>query len=180
MITRSLGISPGLPWGGPLPGGGYDGKTKRLDRAVQRFAEWLHRRIAGPVQVRFNSHRLSGGAFVYPGLDADARITFRHAGNRAGRAAYHARERTTAARSGLGQRGRGEPAGLGMGGLLDRSHAAVLQRAGLSRVPAQPERPGRIQAGRQVRLLERRHAARGIPAIATTYRERSVPCPIMR
>ena len=76
MITRSLGISPGLPWGGPLPGGGYDGKTKRLDRAVQRFAEWLHRRIAGPVQVRFNSHRLSGGAFVYPGLDAAAEITF--------------------------------------------------------------------------------------------------------
>jgi len=71
MITRSLGIAPGLPWGGPLPGGGYEGKTKRLDRAVQRFAEWLHQRIAGPVQVRFNSHRLSGGAYVYP----DARIT---------------------------------------------------------------------------------------------------------
>jgi len=76
MITRSIGISPGLPWGGPLPGGGYEGKTKRLDRAVQRFAEWLHRRIAGPVQVRFNSHRLSGGAFVYPDADPDARITF--------------------------------------------------------------------------------------------------------
>ena len=43
MITRSLGISPGVPWGGPLPGGGYEGKTKRLDRAVQRFAEWLQR-----------------------------------------------------------------------------------------------------------------------------------------
>ena len=68
MITRSLGISPGVPWGGPMPGGGYEGKTKRLDRAVQRFAEWLQARIAGPVQVRFNSHRLSGGAFVYPGL----------------------------------------------------------------------------------------------------------------
>jgi hypothetical protein len=76
MITRSIGISPGLPWGGPLPGGGYDGKTKRLDLAVQRFAEWLHRRIAGPVQVRFNSHRLSGGAFVYPDASPDARITF--------------------------------------------------------------------------------------------------------
>jgi hypothetical protein len=76
MITRSIGINPGVPWGGPLPGGGYEGKTKRLDRAVQRFAEWLHRRIAGPVQVRFNSHRLSGGAFVYPGLAPDARITF--------------------------------------------------------------------------------------------------------
>ena len=76
MITRALGIDPGVPWGGPLPGGGYEGKTKRLDRAVQRFAEWLHRPVAGPVQVRFNSHRLSGGAFVYPGLAPDARITF--------------------------------------------------------------------------------------------------------
>ena len=76
MITRSPGISPGLPWGGPLPGGGYEGKTKRLDRAVQRFAEWLHVRIAGPVQVRFNSHRLSGGAFVYPGLAPEAPVTF--------------------------------------------------------------------------------------------------------
>ena len=76
MITRSLGIDPGLPWSGPLPGGGYEGKTRRLDRAVQRFAEWLHARIAGPVQVRFNFDRLSGGAFVYPGLDPDARIAF--------------------------------------------------------------------------------------------------------
>ena len=76
MITRSLGIDPGVPWAGPLPGGGYEGKTKRLDRAVQRFAEWLNGRIAGPVQVRFNSDRLSGGAFVYPGLEPDARITF--------------------------------------------------------------------------------------------------------
>jgi hypothetical protein len=75
MITRSFGINPGVPWGGPLPGGGYEGKTNRLDCAVQRLAEWLHARIAGPVQVRFNSHRLSGGAFVYPGLDPDARIS---------------------------------------------------------------------------------------------------------
>ena len=40
MITRSLGISPGLPWGGPLPGGGYEGKTKRLDRAVHDAYDW--------------------------------------------------------------------------------------------------------------------------------------------
>ena len=76
MITRAMGIAPGVPWGGPLPGGGYDGTTKRLDRAVQRFAEWLHQRIPGPVQVRFNSHRLSGGAFVYPDAAPDAPVTF--------------------------------------------------------------------------------------------------------
>lgn len=74
MITRSIGINPGLPWGGPLPGGGYEGKTKGLDRAVQRFAEWLHGRIASPVQVRFNAHRLSGGAYVYPDAALAARV----------------------------------------------------------------------------------------------------------
>ena len=67
MITRSVGISPGVPWAGPLPGGGYDGKTKRLDRAVGRFAAWLQQHFACPVEIRFNSDRLSGGAFVYPG-----------------------------------------------------------------------------------------------------------------
>ena len=71
MITRSTGISPGVPWAGPLPGGGYEGKTKRLDRAVCNFAEWLRIHVLGPVQVRFNSDRLSGGAFVYPGLRGD-------------------------------------------------------------------------------------------------------------
>jgi len=65
-ITRSTGIDPGLPWAGPLPGGGYQGKTKRLDRAVVQFAEWLREHVAGPVQIRFNSDRLSGGAYVYP------------------------------------------------------------------------------------------------------------------
>jgi len=73
-ITRSTGISPGVPWAGPLPGGGYNGKTKRLDRAVARSAEWLGRHFACDVQVRFNSHRLSGGAFIYPG--AKGKTTF--------------------------------------------------------------------------------------------------------
>ncbi len=73
MITRSAGISPGVPWAGPLPGGGYQGKTNRLDRAVARFAAWLQRHFDCPVEIRFNSHRLSGGAFVYPG--AKGKIT---------------------------------------------------------------------------------------------------------
>ena len=69
-ITRSIGINPGLPWGGPLPGGGYDGRTKHLDHAVLHFAKWLQRRFNSPVQVRFNSHRLSGGAYISPATDA--------------------------------------------------------------------------------------------------------------
>lgn len=64
-ITRSFGISPGVPWGGPLPGGGYEGKTRRLDLAVQRCAKWLGEHFACPVEIRFNSDRQSGGAFIY-------------------------------------------------------------------------------------------------------------------
>jgi hypothetical protein len=71
-ITRSVGISPGVPWAGALPGGGYDGKTKRLDRAVKRFAEWLAAQFELPVQIRFNSDRLSGGAFVV--IDGQAEL----------------------------------------------------------------------------------------------------------
>ena len=181
MITRSLGISPGLPWGGPLPGGGYDGKTKRLDRAVQRFAEWLHRRIAGPVQVRFNSHRLSGGAFVYPGLDAAAaEITFDTPEIGLG-----ARLITPASV----QRRRDQAWDKGEGASLPAlewedcwTESAPLSYNVLvyPQYPARPRRPGRVQAGRQVRLLERQDAARGVPAIATTCLERNFPCPIMR
>jgi hypothetical protein len=71
-ITRSIGIAPGIPWAGPLPGGGYDGRTKHLDRAVMRFAKWLQAHVGGAVQVRFNSHRLSGGAYTGPGAGPKA------------------------------------------------------------------------------------------------------------
>ena len=66
LITRSTGISPGVAWAGPLPGGGYQGKTKRLDRAACAVAAWLQRHFDCPVEIRFNSYRLSGGAYVYP------------------------------------------------------------------------------------------------------------------
>ena len=67
MATRSVGISPGVPWAGPLPGGGYQGKTKSLDEAVARLADWLEEHIDGMMEIRFNSHGLSGGAYIYPG-----------------------------------------------------------------------------------------------------------------
>jgi len=66
MITRSIGIHPGVPWNGPLPGGGYQGKTECLDCAIQRFAKWLKKHFDRPVQIRFNSDRLSGGAYLRP------------------------------------------------------------------------------------------------------------------
>lgn len=65
-IERSVGMSPGMPWMGPLPGGGYQGKTNKLDKAVMHFAKWLQENIGAPVEVRFNSDRMSGGAFAYP------------------------------------------------------------------------------------------------------------------
>lgn len=47
----------------PLPGGGYEGITRKLDRAVLRAAGWLGRRFNRPVLLRFNSDRRSGGAW---------------------------------------------------------------------------------------------------------------------
>lgn len=71
-ITRSTGIAVtalGLPWAGPLPGGGSEGTTRALDRAVQRYAQvlqaWLGRRVR--IEIRFNSDRRSGGAWVWDG-----------------------------------------------------------------------------------------------------------------
>lgn len=65
MITRFTGI-PVSGWPGPLPGGGYEGATKALDRAVMRHAEalkeWLGHDLT--VQIRFNSNRLRGGAWI--------------------------------------------------------------------------------------------------------------------
>lgn len=71
-ISRSTSVSVaalGIPWAGPLPGGGYEGATPALDRAVQRHARalqaWLGRRVR--IEIRFNSDRESGGAWVWDG-----------------------------------------------------------------------------------------------------------------
>lgn len=62
-ITRSKGIEvPG--WAGPRPGGGYEGATKELDDAVAKSAEIMSRKYGQDVEIRFNSDRQSGGAFV--------------------------------------------------------------------------------------------------------------------
>ena len=66
-ISRSVGISPGVPWAGPLPGGGYQGKTRKLDLTVERAAKLLAKAFGRDVEIRFNSHRESGGAFVKHG-----------------------------------------------------------------------------------------------------------------
>jgi hypothetical protein len=67
-ITRSLGTIPrvcGTPVPVfPLPGGGYEGITDQLDRAVARAARFLARLTGKDITIRFNSDRRSGGAWL--------------------------------------------------------------------------------------------------------------------
>mgnify|MGYP001564135132 CR=1 FL=1 len=64
MISRSKGIVPPGPWMGPLPGGGYSGATEVLDRIVAEAAKRLAAWSGEDVEIRFNSDRMSGGAYV--------------------------------------------------------------------------------------------------------------------
>lgn len=62
-VSRSTGMYvPG--WFGPNPGGGYKGSTLELDGAVRSQAEWLIKQFDVDVEIRFNSNRQSGGAWV--------------------------------------------------------------------------------------------------------------------
>ena len=80
-ITRSTGIPVtvgGLPIPCfPLPGGGYEGKTAELDAAVMHCAALLEREFPAfsTVEVRFNSHRESGGAHIPPHSRDDIGLT---------------------------------------------------------------------------------------------------------
>lgn len=65
MIERGAGISTGL--NGYLVGGGYYGKTNELDDIVKKEAEILQGLYGLDVQIRFNSDRESGGAWVIDG-----------------------------------------------------------------------------------------------------------------
>lgn len=61
MITRSPGTSTGL---GYLVGSGFEGKTKELDNAVLKNAKLLHKTFGKDIEIRFNTNRESGGAFI--------------------------------------------------------------------------------------------------------------------
>lgn len=65
-ITRFGGI-PVRDWSGPLPGGGYSGSTDDLDLLVARAAVLLADEYGADVQIRFNSDRRSGGAWLKDG-----------------------------------------------------------------------------------------------------------------
>jgi F0F1-type ATP synthase delta subunit len=60
-ITRSAGMTTGL---GYLVGSGYEGKTKEFDNTVTKIAKLLQRIFKHDVEIRFNTDRESGGAFI--------------------------------------------------------------------------------------------------------------------
>ena len=65
-ITRSEGIHvPG--WHGPRPGGGMTGITDELDKGVAHAADLLRTQFRCDIEIRFNSHRESGGAWIKDG-----------------------------------------------------------------------------------------------------------------
>ncbi len=64
MITRSAGLPvtvASIPF---LVGSGYEGLTKELDDTVKREAELLTTTFNRDVEIRFNSDRESGGAWL--------------------------------------------------------------------------------------------------------------------
>lgn len=72
-ITRSHGYIPEASINGvsipvtptnPLPGGGYSGFTEDLDEQVKKAALALQTAFRDDVEIRFNSGRRSGGAFI--------------------------------------------------------------------------------------------------------------------
>ncbi len=65
-ITRSGGTVVTGPFGGSafVVGGGYSGLTDELDATVARAAELLRDAFEWDVEIRFNSDRESGGAWL--------------------------------------------------------------------------------------------------------------------
>ena len=64
-ITRGTGIPitiAGTTYG--YAGGGYSGATKELDETVVRESEFMAKEFKKPVEIRFNSDKQSGGAWI--------------------------------------------------------------------------------------------------------------------
>ncbi len=74
-IRRHAGIPiPGTPY---AVGAGYQGITHELDETVQRAAEMLADAFGIDVEIRFNTDRRSGGAWLVddkPGLSGNASV----------------------------------------------------------------------------------------------------------
>lgn len=76
-ITRSAGTPTG--YGSYIVGGGYSGATKELDDTVQGQARLLAETFGRDVEIRFNSNRQSGGAWLkddLPGFAGNTQVGF--------------------------------------------------------------------------------------------------------
>ena len=69
-ITRSTGLYTG--YGAYFCGNGYEGTTKELDDTVKREAELLTTTFKRDIEIRFNSDRESGGAWLKNSLEGFA------------------------------------------------------------------------------------------------------------
>lgn len=76
-ISRSTGLYTG--YGAYLFGNGYEGLTKELDATVAKQAELLATTFNRDVEIRFNSDRESGGAWLrnsLKGFDGNCQVGF--------------------------------------------------------------------------------------------------------
>jgi hypothetical protein len=76
-ITRSAGIPVKVGALHAIVGGGYRGLTKELDDTVAQEAELLSALFNRDVEIRFNSDRESGGAWLknsLEGLEANCQV----------------------------------------------------------------------------------------------------------
>ena len=72
VTTRSYGTPVtvnGIPY---LVGNGGHGKTEELDKLVEQAAKWLTNEFGRDIEIRFNSHRESGGAWLKNSLEGFA------------------------------------------------------------------------------------------------------------
>lgn len=69
-ITRSTGLYTGI--GAYFCGNGYEGSTRELDDTVKRQADLLATTFSRDVEIRFNSDRQSGGAWLKNSLEGFA------------------------------------------------------------------------------------------------------------
>jgi hypothetical protein len=77
MITRSAGLPVQIKGLRYLVGSGYNGETKELDETVQQAAKLLEKTFNRDVEIRFNSNRRSGGAWLknsLPGFSGNCQI----------------------------------------------------------------------------------------------------------
>lgn len=77
MINRSAGTVVTVGSISYIVGGGYEGKTKELDDTVKKVSELLSKTFKRDVEIRFNSDRKSGGAWLVnslKGFDGNCQI----------------------------------------------------------------------------------------------------------